>query len=380
MADDESRPVKRKGKGKGPGDVAAPTVGSADSRGQADLEITDQAPPPYVDEGWHALERGDINAARTLATRALAESPSAPDALLLDAACFREEGDGEQAISVLRKVCRADPDWCTPELWLAELLAVQPETTAEALQHAAHALDLADEEDEYLNALALKAGLEAELGEIDEAKQTLRDLPPPEVALGDAMLALEIAELWLAVGEPESARDRLLTLTTAEPEMADAWYTLGVAAETLGDEAAMRSAWRKTWELDSTAGDDDEGAHLDEREVAAIAEQALAELPDKARRLLVDVPIIIADLPARADIEDGLDPRVLGLFSGTSYDEGSHLGGQPGLSQIILFRRNLERAADGEEDLREEIRTTLLHETGHFFGMDEADLESVGLD
>jgi predicted Zn-dependent protease with MMP-like domain len=71
---------------------------------------------------------------------------------------------------------------------------------------------------------------------------------------------------------------------------------------------------------------------------------------------------------------------VLGLFSGTPYPETSHLGGQPGLTQIILFRSNLERAAANEEDLREEIRTTLLHETGHFFGMDEADLEGVGLD
>src|SRR5664279_235288 len=125
---------------------------------------------------------------------------------------------------------------------------MEPETTAEALGHAGHALDLADEEDEYLNALALKAGLEAELGEIDEAKQTLRDLPPAEVALGDALLALEIAELWLAVGEPEAARDRLLTLTLAEPDMADAWYTLGVAAEALADDAAMRAAWKRTWD------------------------------------------------------------------------------------------------------------------------------------
>jgi predicted Zn-dependent protease with MMP-like domain len=345
-----------------------------------DLEITDQTPPHYLDEGWHALERGDVQSARALATRALAESPKAPDALLLEAACLREEGDTENAITVLRRVCKADPDWCTPELWLAELLAMQPETTAEALGHAAHALDLADEEEEYLNALALKAGLEAELGEVEEAKETLSDLPPADVVLGDRMLALEIAELWLAVGDPEAARDRLLTLTRAEPTMADAWYTLGVAGETLGDEGAMRSAWKRAWQLDAAGKEDDAVARLDEREVGAIAERALEELPEKARRLLVDVPILIADLPAEADVDAGLDPRMLGLFNGTPHSEGSHLGGQPGLTQIILFRRNLERAAATEEDLRDEIRTTLLHETGHFFGMDEADLEGVGLD
>ena len=51
----------------------------------------------------------------------------------------------------------ADPDWATPELWIAELLATEPETMEEARRHAERALDLADEEEEYLSALALKA-------------------------------------------------------------------------------------------------------------------------------------------------------------------------------------------------------------------------------
>ena len=362
MANDKPRAVKQK-------DETKP-----------ELEITDQAPSQSLDEGWRALERGDTKSARALAARSLVETPNSPDGLLLEAACLREEGDSEQAIAVLRRVCKLDSEWCTPELWLAELLAASPDTTAEALGHAGHALDLADEEDEYLNALALKAGLEAELGEVDEAKETLRDLPPPEVSLDDPLLALEIAELWLAVGEPEAARDRLQTLTKAEPEMADAWYTLGVAAEALEDDAGMRAAWKRAWQLDAAGGDDDAVARLEESEVLVIAEQALGELPEKARRLLVDVPIILADLPAESDVEAGLDPRMLGLFNGTPYPETSNVGGQPGLTQIVLFRRNLERAAASEEDLREEIRTTLLHETGHFFGMDEAELEGVGLD
>ena len=51
----------------------------------------------------------------------------------------------------------------------------------------------------------------------------------------------------------------------------------------------------------------------------------------------------------------------------------------PGLTQIVLFRRNLERVAAGEDELREEIRVTLLHETGHFFGLDDAALDELGL-
>ncbi len=241
---------------------------------------------------------------------------------------------------------------------MAELLATEPETMEEAQRHAERALDLAEEEEEYLSALALKAGLEAELGELDEAKRTLADLPPPDVVLGDLPLALEIAELHQAVGEADVAVKRLKTLTAAQPDEPDAWYALGCAAADLDDEELMRT---------------------DEDTVSAVAERALGELPDRARALLRDVPIIVAELPAEADVAGGLDPRALGLFTGTAYPDMPHVGGQPGLTQIVLFRRNIERVAEDEDELREELRVTLLHETGHFFGLDEAALEGAGL-
>jgi len=336
-----------------------------------------------LDAAWESLEEGDVMDARRRAARL---DPEAPDTLLLLAACFREEDDTPQALEVLRRAATADPEWATPELWIAELLATQPETMEEAHRHAERALDLAEEEDEYLSALALKAGLEAELGDLEEARATLSDLPPPDAALGDVALALEIADLHLAVGEASVAAARLRTLTGAHPDDADAWYALGGAAAELGDDAEMRAAWKRAWTLEAAPrgaadADDDDGddPQLDEETVAATAEQALAELPDRARALLRDVPIVVADLPAESDVDAGLDPRALGLFTGTAYPDMPHVGGQPGLTQIVLFLRNIERVAETEEQLREEIRVTLLHETGHFFGLDEAELAGRGL-
>jgi predicted Zn-dependent protease with MMP-like domain/predicted Zn-dependent protease len=342
-----------------------------------DPEITTQEPNAALDEAWNALEAGDVAGARRRAARLDAD---APDTLLLLAACSREEGDAAQALALLRRAAKADPEWATPELWIAELLATQPETMEEAQQHAERALDLAEEEDEYLSALTLKAGLEAELGELDEAKRTLSDLPPPDVVLGDLPLALEIAELHQAVGEADVAVARLETLTAAHPDEADAWYALGCAAAELEDDERMRAAWKRTWTLDSAPRDGaDDDPRLDDETVSAVAERALAELPDRARALLRDVPIIVAELPAEADVATGLDPRALGLFTGTAYPDMPHVGGQPGLTQIVLFRRNIERVAEDEDELREELRVTLLHETGHFFGLDEAELEGAGL-
>jgi predicted Zn-dependent protease with MMP-like domain len=215
---------------------------------------------------------------------------------------------------------------------------------------------------------------------VKAARRTLAELPPPEVALGDPAGALEIADLHLALGDAELARARLRTLTGAEPGSADAWHALGCAASDLGDEEEMRAAWKRTWMLDVAPGAArGEERRLTDAEVGEIAEQALGELPDRARELLRGIPIVIAEQPAEADVDAGVDPRALGLFNGTALPDVSHLGGQPGLTQILIFRRNLERVAGSGEELREEIRTTLLHETGHFFGLSDEDLEGLGL-
>jgi predicted Zn-dependent protease with MMP-like domain len=340
-------------------------------------EITQQADDSAIRAAWDAFDAGKLATARRRAERLGEQSP---DGLFLRAACCREEDDVPGAIGLLKQAIAADPDWASPELAFAELLAEAPETLVEARRHAERAVDLAEEEDEYLSALALKAGLEAEAGEIELARATLAELPPPEVALGDPDAALEIADLHLALGDAELARGRLRTLTAAVPDSAEAWHALGCAASDLGDEVEMRAAWKRTWTLDAAPGAAGvERRRLTDAEVGAIAEKALEELPARARQLLRDVPIVIADHPAESDVDAGVDPRSLGLFNGTAYPDASHLGGQPGLTQILIFRRNLERMAIDDEELREEIRMTLLHETGHFFGLNDEDLEGMGL-
>ena len=342
-------------------------------------EITQQADESIIQAAWDAFDAGKLDTARRRAERLGAQSP---EGLFLRAACCREEDDVPGAIDLLKQAIAADPEWASPELAFAELLADAPETLAEARRHAQRAVDLAEEEEEYLSALALKAGLEAEAGDVEAARKTLAELPPPEVALGDPGAAIEIADLHLAMGDAELARARLRTLTAGVPgsEMAEAWHALGCAASDLGDEAEALAAWKRTWTLDTAPGAG-EGTRsgLSDGDVAAIAEQALGELPERARQLLRDVPVVIAEQPAEADVDAGVDPRALGLFAGTAYPDASHLGGQPGLTQILIFRRNLERVVGSDEELREEIRATLLHETGHFFGLDDEELEGVGL-
>lgn len=336
------------------------------------------ADDPRLEAAWQALEDGDAAGARRQAT---ALNQDDPETLLLLAACAREEGDLPQALALTSRAAEAAPDWPTPVLWKAELLAGDPDRLEEALAVAERAVDLADDEGEFLSAVALKAGLEIELEDLDAARETLQDLPPPEVRLGDLDAALEIADLHMAVGDAETARERLRVLCEEHPESADAWYALGAAAAELEDEDQMRAAWKRTWTIDTAPGQQQAPEQLSEEELAAVAESALGELPDRARELLRGIPILVADHPAEADVDAGLDPRAFGLFSGTAHpDSALGLGGQPGLTQIVLFRRNLERVASDADELREEVRLTLLHETGHFFGLSDDELAELGLD
>jgi predicted Zn-dependent protease with MMP-like domain len=49
-------------------------------------------------------------------------------------------------------------------------------------------------------------------------------------------------------------------------------------------------------------------------------------------------------------------------------------------SAIVLFQKNLERFATSRADLIEQIGVTLIHEVGHFLGLDEEELYERGLD
>ncbi len=96
----------------------------------------------------------------------------------------------------------------------------------------------------------------------------------------------------------------------------------------------------------------------------------LSSLPDELREAARRVPVLLETRPDAEDLEAGLDPDLLGLF-----DPGPH-----DTPHIRLWLENLwDYAEQDEDDFREEVGVTLLHEIGHLFGWDEEDLEERGL-
>lgn len=114
-----------------------------------------------------------------------------------------------------------------------------------------------------------------------------------------------------------------------------------------------------------------------------LVQRALDRLPPEFQDHLENVSLVIADAPDRELLESmGYDPddpgdTLFGLYEGVPLIERQH---DDVLlpDQITIFRRPLLEWADSEEEVVEEVRVTVLHEIGHFFGLDEERLDELG--
>ncbi len=97
---------------------------------------------------------------------------------------------------------------------------------------------------------------------------------------------------------------------------------------------------------------------------------ALDSLPLELAGALRNVAVVVED-------ENPEDPDLFGLYEGVPLPErGDEAGSLPDL--IAIYRRPLEDEFPDPHELEREIRITVLHELGHYFGLDEDRLEELG--
>ena len=111
----------------------------------------------------------------------------------------------------------------------------------------------------------------------------------------------------------------------------------------------------------------DEGAAAFEQ----LVNDALDALPDDIRDQMTNVAVTVEDEPP-----DG--QRLLGLYQGVPWGRRGpyYSGALP--DKITIYRLPLEESYPNRPDLEREIRITVLHELGHYFGMDERELDELG--
>jgi len=327
-----------------------------------------------LERGFEALEAGKIDAAATIVERLRRIDRKNPDVVTLSAAVADAKGDVEEALANYRLLSELQPDNPMPRICIARLELHDIGDADAALDSIEAAFDFIDDETDLLEAIFVKTEALLARGEPVQARETLAELASSVIEEAD--LALDLAELAISAEDPAAAK-RFIAIAQKDPALeADALHALGRVHELTDDRAAMIAAWKQVRTLDLAAPPGE--VHISEDEVERIAAATLAELPANIRARLENVPIMIDTVPSEDIVEDGYDPRMLGFFQGTPMPEDG--GTQPSVTNILLFKTNLERSAADEEHLAEEIRITVLHETAHYFGLDEDDLVALGLD
>jgi len=99
---------------------------------------------------------------------------------------------------------------------------------------------------------------------------------------------------------------------------------------------------------------------------------ALDELPPHLASALTNVAVVVED-------ENPEDPDLFGLYHGVPLPERGDMAGLPP-DTISIYRIPLEDSFPDPEELRSEIRVTVLHELAHHFGLDEDRLAELGYD
>ena len=145
------------------------------------------------------------------------------------------------------------------------------------------------------------------------------------------------------------------------------------------DQAKPRGRFANRAGLVHTALMQDKWARL-ERLARQEVEATLASLPAPLGERAGALPVTLERFPSPALCRDGIEPDTLGLFVGPAFaDEAS--SAMPVPPQIMLFLENLwDEAGEEEETFRDEVRTTFLHELGHYLGLDEGELCDRGLE
>jgi predicted Zn-dependent protease with MMP-like domain len=127
---------------------------------------------------------------------------------------------------------------------------------------------------------------------------------------------------------------------------------------------------------------------MEREKFVKLVEEALDALPVRFRKRMQNVSVLVENIPPEQRSQRGsrnsgiadagdLDNLVLGIFEGVPATQKSVFELPAGPDRIVLYQKNIEAVCSSEGEIRREIRLTVIHELGHYFGMTEAQLDGI---
>jgi predicted Zn-dependent protease with MMP-like domain len=111
-----------------------------------------------------------------------------------------------------------------------------------------------------------------------------------------------------------------------------------------------------------------------------LVEDALREIPASFRREMKNVAVVVEDEPSPAllaEMEIEPDDTLFGLYQGTPLPERGWSYGNTLPDRISIYQRPIEEACEDDEEIRDCVAETVIHEFGHYFGMSEDEIEEI---
>ena len=111
-----------------------------------------------------------------------------------------------------------------------------------------------------------------------------------------------------------------------------------------------------------------------------LVEEALTEIPRRFRAAMTNVAVIVEDEPSPDlldEMEIGPEDTLFGLYQGVPLTERSWGHGNALPDRISIYQFPIEDACEDDEEIRDCIAETVIHEFGHYFGMSEEEIEEI---
>jgi predicted Zn-dependent protease with MMP-like domain len=124
---------------------------------------------------------------------------------------------------------------------------------------------------------------------------------------------------------------------------------------------------------------------VDLQAFSQLVAEALDSMPEEFLERMFNVEVLIEDWPTRDQLEEvGLDPRdpsaLLGLYHGVPLtNRSSFYAALP--DTITIFQQPIERyCGEDADEIREQVRHTVIHEIAHYYGITDERLDELGYD
>jgi tetratricopeptide (TPR) repeat protein len=317
----------------------------------------------HLDRGWDLVQRGDTRGAEASARRALELDPNSPEAhnlLGFDAAL---EGEGEEAIEAYQQAIALDDTYLEAMLNAAEVFITPLGDYDQAIKMCDQALDLAEIDEEIIDALLLKFDALLGKGEREEARAVLARIP--DGPYENPSHTFLVGRAHYELGDTERAGALVAQAVEKDPRHAEAHYYLGLVRDEQGDPRGATVAFLRSRELDLLVG---MPPWVPPRESwEKLATQVFEQLNPVLAKYVNGADVFISDVPGVELVADGVDPRALVLLDGYEGDEddGSELSGTgvpTHAARVFIYAINIARLAGHAEALEGETLDALERE------------------